>query len=220
MATMTAVTEQANQLHQQGREAASSGDLVRALELFDRARELEPAWAYPPYDIAFTYLLNDDLDEAERWYTVVDKLEPRGFFTTKMFLDIIQREKRGEVWEGFTKAYAMLEWQAEDTKRAVLQQIVERFPSFAPAWKDLAGLIKDDHGRLAALEHGLAGKPDDETYGMLILNKALVLDRLGRHSEGARLLNDLLDDKRCTQAVEALAKLTLSGFSSDSRMPS
>jgi tetratricopeptide (TPR) repeat protein len=205
-------TEQANRLHQQGREAASSGDLVRALELFHSARELEPAWAYPPYDIAFTYLLNGDRDEAERWYTIVDKLEPRGFFTTKMFLDIIQREKRNEVPDGFTKAYAILEWQPEDIKRTVLQQIVERYPGFAPAWKDLAGLLEDDRERLAALDHGLAGKPDDETYGMLVLNKALVLGRLGRQAEGARLLDELRDDKRCTASVEALSKLTIPGL--------
>jgi len=205
-------TEQANRLHQQGREAASSGDLVRALELFHSARELDPAWAYPPYDIAFTYLLNGDRDDAERWYAIVDELEPRGFFMAKTFLDIIQREKRGEVPDGFTRAYANLEWQPEDTKRAVLQQIVERYPGFAPAWKDLAGLLEDDRERLAALDHGLAGKPDDETYGMLVLNKALVLGRLGMKAEGARLLDELLDDKRRTASVEALAKLTIPGL--------
>src|SRR5262245_12878936 len=176
MATMNFARERANQLHQQGREAASNGDSVRGLELFNRARELDPTWAYPPYDMAFTYLLNDHLDEAEQWYMVVDCLYPRSFFTAKTFLDIIRREKCGEVPEGFAKAYAMLEWEAEDTRRAVLQQIVARFPGFAPAWKELAALTEGASERLAALDHGLAGNPDDETYGMLILNKALVLD--------------------------------------------
>jgi hypothetical protein len=47
---------------------------------------------------------------------------------------------------------------------------------------------------------------------MLILNKALVLVRMGRGPEGARLLATLLADSRCTQGVEAMAKTTLPGL--------
>lgn len=209
---MSSVNAEANALHQQGREAGSAGDPVRALELLRRAHELEPEWPYPPYDMAFTYLLNDYLDEAEKWYAVVDELAPRGFFTAKTSLDIIRREKRGELFEGFAKAFALLEWEPEDTKRVMLQQIVERYPNFAPAWKELAKLTEDDREKLAALDHGLAGSPDDETYGMLILNKALVLGRMGKRPDGARLLAALLADARCTQAVEAMAKMTLPGL--------
>jgi len=209
---MSPVSTEANALHQQGREAGSAGDPVRALELLMRAHELEPEWPYPPYDMAFTYLLNDYLDEAEKWYAVVDRLAPRGFFTAKTSLDIIRREQRGELFGGFAKAYAMLEWETADTRGTMLRQIVERYPSFAPAWKELASLTEDDRDKLAALDRGLAGTPDDETYGMLVLNKALVLGRLGRRPDGVNLLEALLADQRCTQAVEAMAKLTLPGL--------
>lgn len=206
---MSSATEEANALHQQGRDAGSNGDPVRALELFMSAHRLDPSWPYPPYDMAFTYLMNDYLDEAEKWYAFVDKLAPRGFFTAKTSLDIIRREKRGELFEGFAKAYAMLEWEPPDRKLVLLRDIVARFPAFAPAWKELASLVEDDREKLAALDHGLAGAPDDETYGMLILNKSLVLGRMGKRPEGARLLTTLLADSRCTQAVEAMAKMTL-----------
>jgi tetratricopeptide (TPR) repeat protein len=209
---MKAASEQANRLHQQGREAGSSGEPVRALELFHQAHKADPTWPYPPYDIAFTYLLHDHLDEAETWYAVVDQLAPRGFFTAKTSLDIIRREKRGEVFKGFAKAYAMLEWEDKETRRTALRQIVERYPGFAPAWKDLAALTDGDQEKLAALDHGLAGNPDDETYGVLISNKALVLGRLGRQAEGIRLIEALLADRRCTQGAEAMAKLTVSGL--------
>jgi len=41
---------------------------------------------------------------------------------------------------------------------------------------------------------------------MLVLNKAL----LGRQAEGARLLEELRDDKRCTASVEAIGSPALS----------
>ena len=206
------MNEEANALHQEGRRAGSSGDPVKALELFVRAHRLEPTWAYPPYDMAFTYLLNDYLEEAEKWYAVVDELAPRGFFTAKTSLDIIRRERRGELHDGFSKAFALLEWEPEDARRLALRQIVERYPTFAPAWKQLALLTDDDTERLAALDRGLAANPDDETYGMLVLNKALVLQRRGQGAEGARLLRELIADPRCTLAVEKMAQLTLPGL--------
>lgn len=173
-----------------------------------RAHELAPEWPYPPYDLAFTYLLDGQLERAETWYALVDQLAPRGFFTAKTSLDIIRRERRGELYPGFAKQFALLEWQPDDQRIAMYRQITERFPDFAPAWKQLVYLLDDDVEELAAADRGLAAKPDDETYGMLILNKALVLGRLGRAPEGLQLIRDLLVDPRCTQAVEAMAKLT------------
>ena len=173
-----------------------------------RAHELAPEWPYPPYDLAFTYLLDGQLEQAETWYALVDKLAPRGFFTAKTSLDIIRRERRGELSPGFAKQFALIEWQPDDRRVVLYRQITEQFPSFAPAWKELAFLLDDDHEELVAMDRGLAADPDDETYGMLILNKALVLGRVGRAPEGLQMIRDLLADPRCTQAVEAMAKLT------------
>ncbi|HEY2201145.1 MAG TPA: hypothetical protein VGH56_04610 [Solirubrobacteraceae bacterium] len=44
-----------------------------------------------------------------------------------------------------------------------------------PAWQKLANRLSDDGGRLLAIAMGLDGKPDAETKGMLLLNKAFVL---------------------------------------------
>jgi hypothetical protein len=75
--------------------------------------------AGPPYDIAFTYLLNDYLEEAEKWYALVDKLAPRGFLISKTFLDTVRRERSGEFANGFAKAFALLEWEPKDLQREV-----------------------------------------------------------------------------------------------------
>lgn len=210
------IPDEAQALHQEGRAAGSAGDPVRALELFHRAYQLAPDWAYPPYDMAFTYLLHGDVKEAERWYALVDRLEPRGFFTSKTSLDVIRRELRGDLPGGFAKAFALLEWEPRERQRSVLQQIVEHYPAFAPAWQRLAFLIEDDDARLEALERGLAANPDDETYGVLVSNKALVISKRGQRAEGQRMLRDLLADKRCTAGVEAMARVSLDGLTSAS----
>jgi tetratricopeptide (TPR) repeat protein len=208
---MSSISDEAKALHQEGRKAGAAGDTARALELFVQAHQLAPQWPYPPYDMAFTYLLNDDIESAEIWYALVDELEPRGFFTAKTFLAMVRCERRGELPSGFVKAFAMLEWLPEAQQRAMLQRIVVRFPGVAPAWKQLATLTTDEDARLEALDRGLAADPDDETYGMLVLNKALVLRHRGKFQEARWLLENLLADPRCTQAVEALAKMSLEG---------
>jgi tetratricopeptide (TPR) repeat protein len=202
-------------LHQQGREAGSAGDPVRAIELFNRARELEPGWAYPPYDMAFTYLLHDYVEEAERWYAVVDALEPRGFFTSKTSLDTVRRERAGELPKGFARAFAMLDWATPDQQRSALRQIVERHPGFAPAWMKLASLADDDDARLEMLDRGLGARPDDETYGVLVSNKAMLLERRGQRDEARRMLRALLADPRCTAGTEATTKAFCAGLLSD-----
>jgi tetratricopeptide (TPR) repeat protein len=211
MEAMSAISARAEALHDEGRKAGSAGDPVRALELFHQAHQLEPAWPYPPYDMAFTYLLNDYLEQAERWYEIVDKLAPRGFFTSKTTLDLVRRERRGEFPSGFTSAFVALEWEPEDRQRHILQQIVTAHPRCAPAWHRLACLTQEAGARLELIERGLAASPDDETYGVLTSNKALLLIRQGKPDEGQRLLRELLADTRCTTGVEAMAKMSLAG---------
>src|SRR4051812_25108552 len=55
-----AIPPEASRLHQEARAAGGRGEYARALELLDRAHSLAPAWPYPVYDAAFTYLLQGD----------------------------------------------------------------------------------------------------------------------------------------------------------------
>ncbi len=206
---MADVPKEAQRLQDEGRAAGGAGNTVRALESFARANELAPSWPYPPYDMAFTYLLADRIDLAEQWYAEVDRLAPRGFMTAKTSLHMIRRERCGELPDGFSKAFILLEWAEPHDRHAALASITERFPSFAPGWKELASLLEDDDHRLAAFERALAANPDDETYGIVVLNLALLLDRRGEKARARKLVEDLLADPRCTFAAESMAKLTL-----------
>jgi len=51
---------------------------------------------------------------------------------------------------------------------------------------------------LAFIEKGLLLDMDNETRGVLLLNKATTLHRLGNTDEGIKLLNQLKDDKSQT----------------------
>ena len=209
---MNEIPEEARRLHHQARSAGGRGDYDTALRLLNQAHDLAPSWAYPLYDAAFTHLLMDDPAQAEELYAMVDKMEPRGFYTCKTSLDILRREREGSVPDGFAKSFALLEWTEAAEKRDILAGIVAQYPDFAPAWKELASLLTDPDEKLAALDQGLAGDPDSDTRGMLLLNKALLLHQQGRKDEGTVILRAVAEDPGSTLGNEVWAKRLLTSW--------
>jgi 8-oxo-dGTP pyrophosphatase MutT (NUDIX family) len=202
--------EAARQLHEQGREAGAHGDQDGALELFAQAHALAPDWPYPVYDAAFAHLLKRDDTMAEARYAEVDRMAPRGFFTSKTSLDCLRRERAGRLFPGFCHAFATLDWYQDETKkRAILDGIVAQYPDYPPAWYELSRLLYDPDASLAAIANGLAGNPDAQTRGMLLLGKAAILDRLGDRAEAVEILSDLTLDPASTLSTEVIAKAEL-----------
>ena len=206
------VPPEARRLHQEARAAGGRGDYARALDLLDQARDLASHWPHPVYDAAFTYLLIDEPRMAEELYRRVDKMAPRGYFTCKASLDTLSRERDGKLPPGFARAYATVEWMDLPEKRRALAGIVERYPGFALAWKDLATLLDDDTSRLNAIEQGLRGRPDAETLGILLINKASILARRGDRDTAVAILGELALSPDSTLATEHLAKVVLAGL--------
>jgi tetratricopeptide (TPR) repeat protein len=206
------VSPEAKRLHQEARAAGGRGDYARALALFDQARDLALDWPYPLYDAAYTYLLLDEARMAEELYRRVDQMAPRGYFTCKASLDTLRRERAGELPSGFAKAYATTEWMDPREKRRLLTGIVDKFPGFALAWKDLAVLLDDDASRMNAIEQGLRGRPDAETLGILLINKASILARHGDRDKAVAILGELALSPDSTLATEHLAKVVLAGL--------
>lgn len=208
------IPAEANALHQKARQLGSSGDYVAAINTLDEAQALAPNWPYPTYDKAFTYLLMNDFANARDNYQKTVDLSPRGFFTAITALDTLQREKSGELPEGTYAAYMALEWMSDPEQKArIVSQMVDNFPTFAPAWKDFALQCDDDAEKLAAIEKGLAANPDLETKGMLLINKALAFNNQGDAKTAKSILGDLASDPDTTFANEHLAKQTLTMIS-------
>ena len=103
-----------------------------------------------------------------------------------------------------------LEWIDDpEQKTKMVNALIERFPQFAPAWKEYALQCDDSSEKLDAIEKGLAANPDAETKGMLLINKALTLNQQGDKQAAKEILGNLALDSNTTFANEHLAKQTL-----------
>lgn len=201
------VPGEAARLHERARQSGAAGDYDGAIKLLQQAQAIAPDWPYPTYDMAYTYLLMKDFDNARKYYEQTVRLAPRGFFTAITALDTLNREAEGELPAGTYAAYLSVEWITDpEQKRALVTAMTERLPGFAPAWKDYALLCDDPAERIDALEKGLASKPDQETKGILQLNLALALDQQGRTRDAVTILEGMIQDPATTHSNLALAK--------------
>ena len=135
----------AQQLHQEGRKAGESGNYKEAVDLFMQAHQADPNWPYPLYDLAYTYLLQENYEKAYEFYKKTDQLSPDGFFTTKTALWALDGEQDGDFAPGLYRAYLQSEWLPDNQRLSVLQQMMERFPRFAPAYKGLLALYRSPY---------------------------------------------------------------------------
>ena len=210
----TEIPEQANRLHQEARQYGASGNYEEALKRLAESHTLAPSWPYPPYDTAFTYLLMKDFAKAREFYAKTVELSPRGFFTAITALDTLNREASGDLPEGTYAAYVSLEWINDPSQKSQLvRALVEKFPGFAPAWKEYALICEDPAEKLQAIEKGLASEPDNETKGILLINKALTIHEGGDETTAIEILGEVALDSESTFANEHLAKQSLAMIS-------
>ena len=181
------VNVEARRLHDEGR-----ADFDAAIELFTRAAALDSAWPYPVYDRAFTHLLKGEFEAALTDYRKSLELAPLGFFVAATAADLLSREIAGEFPRGLYQAFAMLEHMPVEQQRSVVAQLVEKYPSHAPAWVLHAGFLEDLSEKLSAIEQGLAARPDPDTRGSLLVQKALTLHAKGASERALEILEPLM----------------------------
>ena len=204
------IPEEANRLHQEGRQHGAKGEYDLAIEKLKRANELAPEWAYPVYDLAFTYLLRRDYENALRYYELTDSLEPKGFFTAKTACWSLRKEKEGEFEPGLYLAYVQIEWMPTEAEQLqTAKAILNKYPTYSPAWKTVALIMKDNKEKLAAIEHGLSSDPDAETKGVLLINQASIKSAMGQKETAKQILGELIIDKESTLGNVEIAKYTL-----------
>ncbi|WP_282149266.1 tetratricopeptide repeat protein [Algibacter lectus] len=207
------VSDLAKSLHSQARQYGQSGNYQKAIKNLEQANKEAPNWAYPLYDLAYTYLLQDDYENALKYYQLTDKVAPKGFYTSKTALYTLEREKARELQKGLYKSYLSLEWIDNQTeKNEMINLLVQKSPSFAPAWKDYSSLLEGKQ-RLNAIEKGLEQNPDMETKGMLLINKALVINEDGNNKKASEILTNVIFDKNSTFGNIEMAKFVLNNIS-------
>jgi tetratricopeptide (TPR) repeat protein len=192
------IDPRAKSLHEEARKLGQSGNYDLAIAKLEQAIQIQPDWAYPVYDLAFTWLLKQDFDKALAFYKKTDELEPKGFFTAKTAIYSLEGEKAGKFPQGlYTK------------KLQLAKAIIDKTPDFAPAWKALAVLSNSKEEREKAIEQGLSKEPDAETKGILLINKAIILNESGKKEEATKLLGNLIFSSDATTASVEMGKFTL-----------
>ncbi|HEX6426612.1 MAG TPA: tetratricopeptide repeat protein [Niastella sp.] len=204
------IDPKAKSLHEEARKLGQSGNYDLAIAKLEQAIQIQPDWAYPVYDLAFTYLLKQDFDKALDYYKKTDELEPKGFFTAKTALYSLEGEKAGKFPQGLYTVYSQIEWAGDSSRKLQLTKaIIEKTPAFAPAWKELALLSNNKEEKEKAIAQGLSNNPDAETKGILLINKAIILSESGKKEEAITLLGNLIFSKDATTANVEMAKFTL-----------
>ncbi len=202
-------------LHQESRAHGANGEYDKAISKLTKAMQLAPEWAYPPYDLGYTYLLQQDFDNALKYYEIANQLEPGGFFTAKTAYWSLKKEAEGEFLKGIYLAYMQIEWSdSQDEKLRLAQAILNKYPRYAPAWKTIASISDDHNERLEAIEKGLESSPDLETKGMLLINRALIMDVQGNKSKATEILGKMIFDQETTLGNKELAKFVLASITS------
>jgi tetratricopeptide (TPR) repeat protein len=182
---------EAQRLHEEGRAAGQNGDQDTAIALFTRAAGLDPSWPYPVYDRAFAHLLKEEFDAALADYRKTLELSPLGYFIAATAADMLTREAAGEFPPGLYAAFAMLEHMPPEQQQSIAAQLVEKFPSHAPAWALHARFLEAPSDRLAAIERGLLAHPDPDTRGSLLVQKAFAVHANGERERALQILDPL-----------------------------
>lgn len=186
------IPDDARKLHEQARSLGQAGKYDESIQLLVEAIEIAPTWPYPVYDMAFTYMLKKDYAKAYSYYKKVDELAPQGFFTVKTAVWCLAREESGEFPVGSYMKYLALEWHSPEDKEKAIELLAEELPGFLPVLKEQAIIIKSPDKKIERIDELSKMSPDPETYGILMVNKALALNERGNKQEALKLLNSLI----------------------------
>lgn len=210
ISTCDVIPQEARRWHEEGRQLGAQQKFDEAKEAFLKAAQLAPAWPYPYYDLAFTYVLQKDVEMALAYFEKVDEMAPRGFFNSKVALHSLQREQKGQLPPETYLTFISLEWLQDNKKlKDYVFAIRNRCPNFAPIWPKVATYIDDAEQRLEVFDKGLACDPDPDTRGLLLINKAAALNHLGYQEEAVKILSQLALDPETTLQNEHLSKFML-----------
>ncbi|AFM02764.1 hypothetical protein Fleli_0275 [Bernardetia litoralis DSM 6794] len=208
------IDSKAQQLHQEARQLGQEAKYDLSIAKLNEAIKIQPNWAYPIYDLAYTYLLKGNFAKALEFYKKTDELEPKGFFTSKTAIYSLEGEQLGKFPKGLYLAYMQIEWADNTNKKIeIARAITKKVPTFAPAWKELSSLLDDKTERLEAIEKGLSSNPDTETEGILQINKALILASEGKKEEAKNIVGNLIFLPQTTTTNVELAKFVLKTIS-------
>lgn len=200
----------ASHLIMQANEHRNKDHLSEAIQLYEEAIREAPEAPLPVYNLAQTYLNMGEIEQAQYYYELADRLSPKGFYDTKTALYTLKAEQEGDLIPGTYLSYQQIEWAASREQQVTIaRDLVNHQVHFAPGWKVLANLLTDLDERQEAIVEGLSYPSDIDTYGNLMVNQALLWDMQGKHQEAIELLGELIFDPNMTVGIQNIAKFAL-----------
>ena len=215
----------ARSLHNQGRSKGGKGDYKGAIKTLKAAIKQAPQWEYPYYDLAYTYLLQQDYKNALKYYKTTDKLFNKGFFTTKTAVWSLTHElETKKLKKGLYSDYLMIEYFVDESlQKESYKKFAELYPEYAPAWAKTAALENDDmEAKQNAIDNGLKLIDteigvDAETKGMLFLQQAIIYSNNNEKEKAKRTLADLIMADDVTFHNQNMGKFFLQTLTSKSK---
>lgn len=89
--------------------------------------------------------------------------------------------------------------------------MTDRAPKYAAGWKALSMLLEGDE-REKAIDKGLELEADIETKGMLLINKAIILNAKGEKEKAKEMQSKLILDPEASYGCVEVAKFTLNSM--------
>jgi len=111
----------------------------------------------------------------------------------------------------------MLEHMPKEQQLSIAEQLVQRFPTHAPAWELHAQSVEDPAARLEVIERGLGARPDPETRGSLLIQKAMALHFLGEREQALEILEPMTASIGDSLSAQSKAFLVLATIRSGTR---
>ena len=168
-------TADAEQLHREARALGQAGKYDAAIEKLRAAIAAKPDWAYPYYDLAFTYFLKGDAELALTYYRQVGAGEHYLPAQIRSAAVLAQQGKLDEARSQLSAA------AARDPQMRVQLLIAEAA---------LLRQAEQSAAALALLEHELGEQADQPE---LLYESALLAERLGRLEVMEKRLRKLIE---------------------------
>jgi hypothetical protein len=173
----------------------------------------------PIYDRAFSHLLKEEFDDALGDFLKTLELAPKGWFIAATAADMLTREAAGEFPRGLYAAFSTLEHMPREERGSIAAQLVQQFPTHAPAWELHAQFVENPAAKLEAIDRGLAARPDPDTRDSLLVQKALALDVLGERDRALKILESMSASIGDSFGTQPKAFLALAMIRSRKRPP-
>lgn len=205
-------TPEVLKLHNIGRKFGREGKLKEGIKNMEMALAKQKKAPTILYDLAYTYMMNNDSINALRCYKLLDNLIPDGYFLNKTYIKILEDEIAGKLPKGFCLIFTQIEDSPKSEKKVkYLEELLKVTNNYPPLVKEYLKAIDNSARYESLINETLKKDVDPETRGFL-LNALANMYIKTNIDQSVKYWNNILEDTKSTTQWKELAKFFLSGY--------